>query len=315
VTGLLGEFGVELGRSFADKWVSWLALPGALFLAAFATACTLGQDHALDVSRLTSQVTAWAHDAGATTAGGQIVVLAAVLAAALTVGLAAGGLGAALERIVLAADWRSWPSLPRTVARRRTESRRLRWDIADQRYNTQLADAARAVAVNRQPDAAVRHDARRARNAIAMEQPDRPTWSGDRIHAVAVRLRRDHRLELPVLWPYLWLLLPDQDRKEIVAARYALTRAVELGAWAVLYVPLIYLWWPASAIVLVLGVLSRERTRSAADGYARLIEAAVRLHARDVAHQLGIDFSGPLPVDAGDRISEVIDSVPRGASL
>jgi len=77
--------------------------------------------------------------------------------------------------------------------------------------------------------------------------PDRPTWSGDRIHGVSVRL-------------------------------------------------------PA--------LTARTRTRTATDGYARLVEAAVRLRARDLGCQVGLDFEGPLPADAGDRFDEVFASAP-----
>ncbi|NBH05915.1 hypothetical protein GTY80_22005, partial [Amycolatopsis sp. SID8362] len=134
--------------------------------------------------------------------------------------------------------------------------------------------------------------------------------SGDRIHGVSARLLRDHRLDVALLWPHLWLVLPEQERAEITAARTGMTRASELGAWAVLYLSLSYWWWPAAVIAVLLAITARTRTRTATDGYARLVEAAVRLHARDLAGQVGIDFAGPLPADAGDRFDEVFASAP-----
>ncbi|MGH8881816.1 MAG: hypothetical protein ACRD0P_31455, partial [Stackebrandtia sp.] len=128
-----------------------------------------------------------------------------------------------------------------------------------------------------------------------------------------VRLLRDHGLDLALLWPHLWLTLPDKERDELTAARVAMIRATELGAWAVLYAPLIYLWWPAGIIVVLLGTTAHRRTRAATDGYARLVEAAVRLHTRDLAQRLGIDFAGPLPADAGDRFDELLNSAPPAA--
>ncbi len=47
---------------------------------------------------------------------------------------------------------------------------------------------------------------------IATEAPDRPTWSGDRIHAVTVCLERDLHLDLPLVWPHLWLTLRENCR-------------------------------------------------------------------------------------------------------
>ena len=313
MTGILSGFGGQLGKNLADKWLSLLALPGALYLAVVATARALGQPHALDVPRLVGRVTEWAHDPAVGTVGGQVVLLVAALAMSVAVGLIARVLGSAIERVVLAADWHSWPLPARVVARSRTHARQNRWDAAHCDYSARWAEAAQAMALNRQLDPERRHAALRARTSIALERPDRPTWSGDRIHGVSVRLLRDHRLDLALLWPHLWLILPEQERTEITEARVAMTRATGLGAWAVLYAPLTYLWWPTCIIAVLLGLTARWRTRAAADSYSRLVEAAVRLHARDLAQRLGFECAGPLPADAGDRFGELLNSLPSPA--
>jgi hypothetical protein len=310
VTGFLGGFGGQVGKDLAARWLGLLALPGALYLAAAITAITLRQQHALDVPRLVHQITAWAHDPAAGTVGGQIVLLVAVLAMSVAAGLIARALGAAIERLVLAADWVSWPRPLRALVQRQIHARQHRWDELHSTYSTQLNEAGRAKALNREVDPQARHATLRARNAIAAEKPDRPTWSGDRIQGVSVRLLRDHRLNLALLWPYLWLILPDEERAEITAARTGMTRGSELGAWAVLCLPLVYWWWPAAMIAALLGLTARSHTRAATDGYARMVEAAVRLRARDLAQQLGLTDDGPLPADAGDRFDELLNSVP-----
>jgi hypothetical protein len=314
VTGVLGEFGGELGRNLADKWLNLLALPGALFLASCVTARVLGQAHALDAFRMVRQVSGWGHNPAVTTVGGEIVLLAAVLAASVAVGLTARALGSAIERAVLAADWRSWPRPARAVARHLTQARRDQWDAAHRNYSAQWEDAARALALNRRPDPTGRHGTLRARTAIGVECPDRPTWSGDRIHAISVRLLRDHRLDPALIWPHLWLTLPDQERAEITAARTALTRATELFAWAVLYAALACFWWPASIIAVLLALSAHRRIRGATDDYARLVEAAIRLHARDLTQRLGIECPGPLPADIGDQLGELLGSAPPVAA-
>ncbi|MFI9569579.1 hypothetical protein [Streptomyces rishiriensis] len=48
---------------------------------------------------------------------------------------------------------------------------------------------------------------------VSPEEPHRPTWSGDRMHAVNLRLARD--LDLATVWPALWQLLPDAPRQQI----------------------------------------------------------------------------------------------------
>ncbi|MDA1359530.1 hypothetical protein O1R50_07850 [Glycomyces luteolus] len=310
MTDLLGGFGSDLSTKLADRWLSLLAMGGALFVAACAAAGVLGQAHALDVARLIDWISARAKDPAASTVGGQVVLFAAVLAAAAAIGLAARALGSSVERAVLAADWRSWPAPLRVVAERGTARRRIRWDAAHQEYSSLWEAAARAKALRRPHDPEARQAVLRGRTAIALERPDRPTWSGDRMHAVAVRLRRDHRLELDRIWPHLWLTLPDHQRAEIIAARTAVTRASELGAWTVLYTLVAFAWWPSGVIALLLGIAAHRGIRRATDGYARLVEAAVRLHTRELAQQLGLDCDGPLPQDFGDRLGALLGSAP-----
>lgn len=53
----MGGFLGALGQKLAERWLTLLALPGALFLATAATARILGQAHALDGQRLTDWIT------------------------------------------------------------------------------------------------------------------------------------------------------------------------------------------------------------------------------------------------------------------
>lgn len=145
---------------------------------------------------------------------------------------------------------------------------------------------------------------------LATEQPDRPTWCGDRMNAVAVRLERDVNLDLALVWPQLWLVVPETVRAELTAARQALTRASTLAGWAVLYTSLIVVWWPAAPLVAVLAVTARSRIRAASDSLAALVEAAARLHAADLARQLGLDIAGPFGLDTGDALTRMLRSEP-----
>ncbi|MFF3453111.1 hypothetical protein ACFYXH_02055 [Streptomyces sp. NPDC002730] len=297
--GLLGE----LGKKLAERWLSLLVLPGALYLAVVAAARTLGHTHPFDMSRLTGRITAWANAPAAATVGGQVVLLAAVLAGAAAIGLVAQALGSLAERLHLAADWRTWPTWGRRLSNRITTRRQDRWRTAAEVWHHRREDAAVALTRSIRTDPADRHAARAAMTRISPEQPDRPTWSGDRIHAAAVRLERDYHLDLAALWPHLWLILPETTRTEITTARQALTRATALTAWALLYLPLALWWWPAAVITATLALISRHRTCTAADTYATLLEAAARLHARDVADHLGLDSTGPLTHESGGALA------------
>ncbi|WP_159064566.1 hypothetical protein [Streptomyces olivochromogenes] len=292
----------ELGKKLAERWLSLLVLPGALYLAVGATALTLGQAHPFDLHRLTGQITSWAIAPATGTAGGQVVLLAASLAGAAAVGLAAQTLGSLTEPLHLAADWPIWPPGLRHLAQWATGRRRTRWTDAAVSWHRHRDEAAAARARGARTTPLPRYAARAAMTRISPERPERPTWSGDRIHAVAVRLERDYHLDLAALWPHLWLSLPDNVRTEISAARQALTRATTLTAWAVLYLLLVPWWWPAAGITAALVITSWRRTRTAADTYATLLEAAVRLHARDLAGQLGLDCDS-LSHESGDALT------------
>ncbi|MEU9247787.1 hypothetical protein [Streptomyces sp. NPDC048385] len=310
VGSLLGD----LGKNLAERWLSLLVLPGALYLAVATGGHVLGHAHPFDADRLARQITAWAKAPAMSSAGGQAVLLVTVLGAAAGAGLVAQALGSALERLTLAAGWRAWPAPLRRLAGWRVDRRRSRWNGAAAAYRELRETAARTRAAGQRTDGTARHAARRAMMRIATEQPDRPTWSGDRLHAVATRLDRDRHLDLASLWPHLWLSLPDPVRTEVTVGRQALSRATTLGGWALLYAPLMIWWWPAALLALVLACTARGQTRKAADTYALLLEAAVTLHTGDLARQLGIDHTGPVTPDTGDALSAVLHRPRPGPS-
>ncbi|UUU44137.1 hypothetical protein [Streptomyces sp. NBC_00162] len=86
------------------------------------------------------------------------------------------------------------------------------------------------------------------------------------------------------------------------------TASSRVGGWALLYAPLSAWWWPAAPLVAVLALTARYRLRSATGAYARLLEAAARLHATDLAIQLGIDQTGPLDSALGDALTHQLNT-------
>ncbi|WP_329201441.1 MULTISPECIES: hypothetical protein [unclassified Streptomyces] len=295
----------ELGKKLAERWVSLLVLPGALYMALATVATTLGHRHPFGLSRLTSQITEWADAPTARTAGGQVVLLAAVLTGAATVGLVAQAIGSVVETLHLASDWHTWPRPIRRLVQRITEHRHQRWIPLAEAWHRHMDEA-----VAGRVDPAARHAARVAMTRISPEPPRRPTWSGDRVHAVAVRVQRDYHLDLATLWPHLWLTAPETVRTEISDARQALSRASTLSAWSLLYLLLAVWWWPATAISAVLAIAGWHRTRVAADTYATLLEATVRLCARDLAGQLGLEPTGPLLRESGAALAHHVKPSP-----
>ncbi|MGW1740059.1 hypothetical protein ACWCPQ_14750 [Nocardia sp. NPDC001965] len=297
----------EITKKLAEQWFSVLALPGALYLAVVAAARTLGHTRVFDVRYLGDRITAYAGHPVVTTLGGQILLLAAVLAGAAVVGLIAQFLGAVVEYLCLAARWQSWPFPLRQPARWWSLVRRRRWDAADAVYRAEYRRALAPDPADR-PDPARRQRVARIRDRIAVERPERPTWSGDRIHAAALRLDHDHHLDLATVWPALWLTLPDTIRDEIVAARLALSRATVLAAWAALYLPVGILWWPAVPIAVVVAATAHHRIRATTDTYATLLETTTHLYTAALATQLGIDHTGPLTPQLGHTLTHRLRS-------
>lgn len=304
----------ELGKKIAERWLSLLVLPGALYLAVVAVARILGHARPFDVSHLTERITAWAGSPAAAGVGGQVVLLAAVLTGAAAAGLAAQALGSSIAQSHLAAEWRTLSPWGRRLAHWRTARRQRRWSVAAAEWRRCQRAAAQALARGDRADASERHAAYAAMTRISLEYPGRPTWSGDRVHAAVVRLERDLHLDLTAVWPHMWLLLSDTIRAEITAARQAVDRATVLAAWALLYLPLAVWWWPAAVVALGLALIGWRRTRDTVDVYATLLEATTRLHSRCLAEHLGLEpAEGPLTRETGDAVTRALTPSPPSA--
>ncbi|MCY9785158.1 hypothetical protein KIK06_14835 [Nocardiopsis sp. EMB25] len=297
----MGELLTEFGKKLAERWLSLLVLPGALYLAAAATALILG--HTWNVGPLREKITAYAQSPIASSFGGQAVLLATLLAGAAAVGLVAQALGTLVERAALATDWHAWRRPLSNLADWWVTKRQGRWDEKDSTHRNEL-DRARDPWPEARPDRLARRRAARDRDRIAVERPERPSWSGDRIHAVAIRLDHDYHLDLALVWPFLWLVLPNRVRDQVVEARTALSRASTLAGWSLLYLPLAFLSWPTALLAIVIAATARYRLRAATDTYARLLEAAARLYTVSLAAQLGIDHDGLPTPRLGDVLTQ-----------
>jgi len=246
----VGGFLAEFGKKLAERWLSLLVIPGLLYLGTLAAAHTLGHRHPFDIARIPGQLDAWTTSPGGTMTTSELVlILIAALLAAAGAGVAAQALGSLTERVWLADRWQSWPPPLRRLAESRTRSRTKRWTTATETYRSQR-DIKGAQLAHRRAETPAGLDlgeAHRVVTRIAQEKPARPTWIGDRVHAVITRLDREYYLDLATIWPNLWLAMPDTARTEITAARESLTRAATLAGWGLLYLVVGALWWPGSA--------------------------------------------------------------------
>lgn len=293
----------ELAKKLAERWVALLVVPGVLFVVGAVVGLRLRHRHALDwtmaAQYVTERVTAIAKLSG----GAQAAVIVGLLIGASATGLVVQAMAGVTRRFFLG-TW-PWPLGP--LARWRTRRRRQRWDVLhDERKALVKAHPAAGRDIARQEEI----NATAAKmNAIAMARPGRPTWMGDRVHAVESVAWHRYGLDLTFVWPRLWLVLPDTTRAEITAAHASFAAAVAVASWAWPLLLLGTLWWPAAVVGLIVGATGRVRARDAAGDLTALTESALDLHGRLLATSLGAakeDSTGPLNADEGAEITTVV---------
>ncbi|WP_371673911.1 hypothetical protein OG985_43285 [Streptomyces sp. NBC_00289] len=295
----MGRFFEELARKVAERWVMLLVLPGALFVLLAVVGVRLGHADPFDVAEVERTISGVA-DTVSGRFGAQVLLLVAVLLAATGTGLAVQAL-AGVTRLVWLGRW------PRPLSRWVVRRRRARWHaLLDRRRALARDHPARTRTAERQEEI----DSLAARmTRIAPAEPGRPTWMGDRMHAVEQVALHRHGLDLAFGWSRLWLVLPDTVRAEVVAAEAAFAGAVASGTWAWPYLVLGVLWWPALLIGFGIGVTGWARARAAVGDLAALSEASIDLHGRTLAAALGVgddSTTGPLTVAEGREITAIV---------
>ncbi|WP_432084375.1 hypothetical protein [Streptomyces sp. WAC 04229] len=276
----------EIGKQLAGRWVSLLTIPGLLFLVTAAAAWSLG--HTMDFPRVEDRLRQVAADYSRPPAA---LVLAAlvVLALATFSGILVHGLSVVIEEFWLT-PWTHWPaSLLLRRRRRRWARAHWRYRRADQRRE-RAQFAGRTHAAGLHARTAVRQTARR--NRIATTRPCHAGWMADRLSSCGQRVMGQYGLDLDMVWPRLWLLLPEPARDDVRAARDRLSQACSLAAWGVLYFVLGCAWWyPVALGGAVTGFLAWTRARRAVQTLADLIESSMDVYSALLAEHLGV----PLP--------------------
>ncbi|MER5345023.1 hypothetical protein ABZW44_26035 [Streptomyces mirabilis] len=294
----MNAFLTGIGTRLADRWINALLLPGLLWSALLAAGLYLGQDRSFAVAGLSGWLDQLASRPAAQSIGAVVLAASAILLASAGVGLLAGAFGALVERLWALpgdrppASWlRSW--------------RRRRWALARERLRTAIRDAATdSGADNALAHAtAVRVQQRRC-NRLGLARPDHATRIGDRLADAATHARTVDGLDdLALAWPRLWSVMSSEVRADLAAARDAYAAAARLAAWALLYLTLAVVWWPAALVGTAALIASALRGNAAANVLASLIEAACDLYLRDLADRLGVPSDEPA-LDIGHAISQ-----------
>ena len=201
---LVNAFLGELAKKLAERWVTLLVLPGLLWVSALAVAGVLGQKAALDPGRLLAWINGLATNPNSTQPAVVIATCAGILAAAATGGLTATWLGRVIEH--------TWTTPGRQIpATWLAAWRRTRWNRAYAEITAAVvaavpqADTAPVTAGHTTVHAAGLAKAVDRCTKICPVPADRPTWIGDRLRAVDVRVHAALELDLSAVWPRLWL--------------------------------------------------------------------------------------------------------------
>ncbi|MEV4020792.1 hypothetical protein AB0J35_60985 [Nonomuraea angiospora] len=287
----MNAFLTELGKNLAGRWAAALALPAAVFVAVAVVAVVLGPSHALDIVLLQTRVMA------VSTGPALVWTGAGFLAATAVVGLVVTALG----DVVIA----TWGATSMGLGRPFTALRHRRWQRAAAKADIAVKEVL-AAPDNRQAKVKARRAVLR-RNAISEIEPNCPTWAGDRLRAVAERVRRGTGLDLTTTWPRLWLVLPDAARAEMTTIQERCASTARTPVWGLAYLVVGAYWWPALVPGLWLLSVSRRRIRRSLGVYADLVESSVDLHSRDVANQLGFELTGRLTPEIGKQVTDVFE--------
>ncbi|WP_410615870.1 hypothetical protein [Amycolatopsis sp. lyj-109] len=293
----MSGFFQELAKTLAQRWVGLLLVPGTLFVAGAIAGVRLGHQHALDLSMATQALSAAATSVAGRPGTAQAVVFVAALLASAGVGLVVQAMTGVTRALWLG----RWPGAILTARRARRWERHLR-----RRRELEAAHPAgtRSVSTQREIDLAAAR-----MNAVALARPGRPTWMGDRIHAVERIATDRYGLDLPFAWSRFWLTMPATARAEITAANGAFAAAVTVASWAWPALVLGVLWWPAVVVAVVAGTTGWVRGRAAITDLTALVESALDLYGCALAAGVGVETQrpvGPLEIGEGEQVTAIV---------
>lgn len=122
-----------------------------------------------------------------------------------------------------------------------------------------------------------------------------PTRLGDILRAAETRPRQRFGLDPVLLWPRLWLLLPENVRSDLSAARARLDSLVQTFGWGALFLLWSFAWPWACVIALLWMWIAYRLILQAALPFADLVQSAFEVHR----WRLYEAFRWPLPAESG----------------
>jgi hypothetical protein len=141
-----------------------------------------------------------------------------------------------------------------------------------------------------------------------------PTRIGNILRAAETRPGHRYGLNAVVVWPRLWLVLPESARQELADARTALDGSVAAGIWGAAFVAFTpWAWWAAPVGAVVAAAAVAWWVPARAEVFADLVEATFDLYRSELYRQL----RWPLPVTPAEEHesgSELTQYLVRGSN-
>lgn len=146
----------------------------------------------------------------------------------------------------------------------------------------------------------------------ALPEQRMPTAFGDLLRATELRIRLRYGLDAATCWPRLWIVLPEQARADIGAARSKLDEAARLWMVGVALAGLAFLTWWALVAAVLMAAVAHRLLRSAAADYALLLQSCFDLHRRTLYEAVGMPWETRVEPGDGERITAFL---VRGTAL
>ena len=293
---MLGGFWDAVTGKLTERWASVLAPAVVFWAGGLLTWAYAGRGW----SRLPA-ITSWLNHQTGTA---QIAVLVGALVVAAASALIVQRLTTPVLRILEG----YWPGyLRRLAGKRRQQAVRRKRD--DETAWKQLKRDTEGIEPTADQRARLARLEERRRRRPVRDSEMLPTRIGNILRAVETRPSHRYGLDAVIVWPRLWLVLPDTARQELAAARSSVDSSVAAAIWGAGFVSFTWLaWWAAPAGLLTVISAVAWWVPARTEVFADLVEGAYDLYRSSLYQQL----RWPLPEnpaaerDIGTQVTEYL---------
>jgi hypothetical protein len=137
-----------------------------------------------------------------------------------------------------------------------------------------------------------------------------PTRVGNILRAAEEYPWRCYGLEITIIWPRLWLALPEGAQKELTETRQTLDQIVQLFIWGVAFIIwTIWTWW-ALPVGLMVAVVAYLRIPALAEVFGQLLRAVFDMYRFSLYE--GVHWPLPPNPDTEKQIGEALTLYLKG---